>query len=79
MRADCRDATRTSRANVQCPTLGAGRKARAARAVDLLIAATALASNLPLYTRNPRDFRGVEGLVEIVAVRRSGRSRSPGA
>lgn len=45
-----------------------GRKARGARAVDLLIAATALAAELPLYTRNPNDFRGVEQLLEIVAV-----------
>lgn len=45
-----------------------GRKARGARAVDLLIAATALAAGLPLYTRNPDDFRGVEQLLEIVAV-----------
>jgi predicted nucleic acid-binding protein len=47
---------------------GAGRKARGARSLDLLIAATALASNLPLYTRNPNDFRGTESLIEIVAV-----------
>lgn len=46
----------------------AGRKARGARSLDLLIAATALASDLPLYTRNPNDFRGVEALVEIVSV-----------
>lgn len=45
-----------------------GRKARGARAVDLLIAATALAADLPLYTRNPNDFRGIEELLEIVAV-----------
>jgi len=45
-----------------------GRKARGARAVDLLIAATALATGLPLYTRNREDFRGVEKLIEIVAV-----------
>jgi predicted nucleic acid-binding protein len=44
----------------------AGRKARGARSLDLLIAATALASNLPLYTSNPDDFRGVESLVDIV-------------
>jgi predicted nucleic acid-binding protein len=45
-----------------------GRKARGARAVDLLIAATALANGLPLYTRNPGDFRALDGLVEVVAV-----------
>jgi predicted nucleic acid-binding protein len=43
-------------------------KARGARSLELLIAATALASGLPLYTRNPDDFRGAEGLVEIVAI-----------
>ena len=46
----------------------AGRKARRARSLDLLIAATALASDLPLYTRNPGDFRNIGALVEIVSV-----------
>ncbi len=46
----------------------AGRKARGARAVDLLIAATASASDIPLYTRNPNDFESLEGLVQVVAV-----------
>jgi predicted nucleic acid-binding protein len=45
-----------------------GRKARGPRAVDMLIAATALAANLPLYTRNVDDFRGIEHLVDVVAV-----------
>jgi len=45
-----------------------GRKARGPRAVDLLIAATALAANLPLYTRNVDDFRGVEHLLTVVGV-----------
>lgn len=49
-------------------TAATGRKARGARSLDLLIAATALASGLPLYTRNPADFHGLENLVEIVAV-----------
>lgn len=33
------------------------------RALDLLIAATAVAYNLPLYTRDTRDFRDIPGLV----------------
>lgn len=45
-----------------------GRKPRGRRTVDLLIAATAAANGLPLYTRNPDDFAGLEHLVEIVAV-----------
>lgn len=45
-----------------------GRKARGPRAVDLLIAATALALDLPLYTRNGDDFRGLEKLVRVVVV-----------
>lgn len=46
----------------------AGRKARGARAVDLLIAATAVSAELPLYTRNGRDFHGLEALIDIVVV-----------
>jgi predicted nucleic acid-binding protein len=46
----------------------AGRKPRGARAVDLLIAATACAAGLPLYTRNPDDFKALENLVEIIHV-----------
>src|SRR5438270_11738263 len=39
----------------------AGRKP-AARAYDAMIAATALALDLPLYTCNPTDFTGIDGL-----------------
>lgn len=46
----------------------AGRNARGARAVDLLIAAVACANELPLCTRNEADFKALEGLVEIIAV-----------
>ena len=46
----------------------AGRKARGARAVDLLIAAVALALELPLYTRNTEDFRGLEDVVDVIRV-----------
>jgi hypothetical protein len=48
--------------------IAAGRKARGARAVDLLIAAVACSKELPLYTRNPDDFQALDGLVEIIAV-----------
>lgn len=45
----------------------AGRKP-AARAMDALIAATALANDVDVYTCNPRDFEGITGLT-VVAVR----------
>ena len=48
--------------------VAAGRKARGARSVDLLIAATALAAGLPLYTRNGEDFRALDDLLEIIVV-----------
>jgi predicted nucleic acid-binding protein len=48
--------------------VAAGRRARGARAVDLLIAATALAAELPLYTRNGADFVGLDGLIDIHVV-----------
>jgi len=38
-----------------------GRKTQA-RAYDALIAATAITHELPLYTRNPADFTGIDGL-----------------
>jgi predicted nucleic acid-binding protein len=53
---------------VYAAVLAAGRKARGRRAIDLLIAATALAADLPLYTRNPDDFKELAGLLEVVAV-----------
>jgi predicted nucleic acid-binding protein len=43
-----------------------GRRPGRARSVDLMIAATALAHQMPLYTLNASDLRGLEDLVEIV-------------
>ncbi|MCL2787911.1 MAG: type II toxin-antitoxin system VapC family toxin [Micrococcales bacterium] len=40
------------------------------RALDLMIAATAAAHQLPVYTTNPADFIGLEGLVKVVPVPR---------
>lgn len=48
--------------------MATGRKACGARAVDLLIAATALAVGLPLYTRNGDDFLALDGLIEVVVL-----------
>ena len=48
--------------------MATGRKARGARAVDLLIAATALAAGLPLYTRNGDDFQALDDLIEVVVL-----------
>ncbi|MCV2488586.1 type II toxin-antitoxin system VapC family toxin [Geodermatophilus sp. YIM 151500] len=44
----------------------AGRQVRP-RAFDALIAATAVAHDLPVYTCNPRDFEGIDALT-VVAV-----------
>jgi predicted nucleic acid-binding protein len=38
------------------------------RVADLLIAATAHANGMALYTRNPDDFAGLEVMVEIVGI-----------
>jgi hypothetical protein len=53
-----------------------GRKS-SARAYDAMIAAVALANGLPLYTCNPDDFAGIDGLV-VVAVPHPDRASIPG-
>lgn len=45
----------------------AGRNPRPRR-MDLLIAATGSAYSMPMLTRNPDDFAGLERLIEVIAV-----------
>ncbi len=53
-------------ASVASSLRNSGRKTTA-RAYDALIAATALAGGLPVYTCNPDDFSGIDGL-EVIEV-----------
>ena len=48
-------------------TIAANRDPRPRR-IDLMIAATAAAHGLPLYTRNPGDFRGLDSAVTVIAI-----------
>lgn len=43
-------------------------RSRRARLTDLLIAVTAAAHGLPLYTRKPSDFTGLEEIVAVIVV-----------
>ena len=52
---------------IYAAVIESGRKARGPRAVDLLIAATALSTGLPLYSCNAGDFAQL-GDLEVVAV-----------
>jgi predicted nucleic acid-binding protein len=49
--------------------ISAGRKPRR-RVADLMIAAIAIAENLPLFTTNPDDFTGLDDLLTVVPVTR---------
>ena len=48
-------------------TKAAGRTSRS-RLADLLIASTAASRGLSLYTRNPGDFVGLEGVLNVIVV-----------
>ncbi|OGQ82694.1 MAG: twitching motility protein PilT [Deltaproteobacteria bacterium RIFOXYA12_FULL_58_15] len=45
----------------------AGRTSRS-RLADLLIAATAIANGLPIYTRNPSDFEQLKNIAKVRAI-----------
>ena len=51
---------------IYASVIATGRKARGRRAVDLLIAATALAHDLAVYTRNPDDFAHLDDVRVIL-------------
>jgi predicted nucleic acid-binding protein len=55
---------------VTAAVIGAGRKPRG-RGVDLMIAATAIAEGLPLYTTNPAGFTGLDALIRVIPVTRA--------
>ncbi|WP_158852046.1 type II toxin-antitoxin system VapC family toxin [Saccharothrix deserti] len=48
-------------------TLEANREPKPRR-LDLMIAAIASARGMPLYTRNAKDFAGLDGMVQVVEV-----------
>jgi hypothetical protein len=54
---------------VTAAVVAAGRKPRR-RIADLMIAATAIGENLPLYTTNPSDYVGLERLLRVIPVTR---------
>ena len=60
-------ATARSYGLIVAAVVGEGRTPRS-RFADLLIAATAHANQLDLYTRNADDFTGLESLVRVIAV-----------
>jgi predicted nucleic acid-binding protein len=49
-------------------SLRRGGRKPAARTYDAMIAATAIANDLPIHTFNANDFAGIDGL-EVVAIR----------
>jgi predicted nucleic acid-binding protein len=54
---------------VSAASIAIGRKPRA-RVADLMIASTAIAEGLPLFTTNPADFSGLDHLLTVVPVTR---------
>jgi len=61
------DAVAASYGRLAAAVAAAGRQPQA-RTMGLLIAATAHAHSARVYTRNAKDFIGIDDLVEIVAI-----------
>lgn len=61
------DAVAESYGELAAAVVNAGRQPRA-RVMDILIAATAHAHDAQLYTRNPKDFKGIDALVQVASV-----------
>jgi predicted nucleic acid-binding protein len=61
------DSVAASYGRLAAAVVDAGRQRRR-RTMDLLIAATAHAHDATLYTHNPDDFAGLEGLLRVVAL-----------
>lgn len=53
--------------SVAALVLAIGRKPRK-RIADLQIASTAISRGMPLYTRNPDDFKGLDAFLDVVAL-----------
>jgi predicted nucleic acid-binding protein len=52
---------------VTAAVIATGRKPRS-RVADLMIAATAIAERLPLFTTNPGDYTGLDTLMRVIPV-----------
>jgi predicted nucleic acid-binding protein len=61
------DAVADSYGQLAARVAQAGRQPRA-RVMDLLVAATAHAHGASVYTRNPDDFAGLDGLLTVIPV-----------
>ncbi|MGI9610136.1 MAG: type II toxin-antitoxin system VapC family toxin [Acidimicrobiia bacterium] len=60
------DAAARAYGRIYAAVVAAGRKARGARAVDLLIAATAVANDLSLFTFNADDFKYLGETLQVM-------------
>ncbi|MBB1495030.1 hypothetical protein J4N02_01110 [Propioniciclava sp. MC1595] len=55
---------------LMCAAVQASGRTPRRRIAELMIAATAASNGLPLYTTNPSDYEGLDGIVHVVALPR---------